>query len=291
MKILIIMFVILLVAVLAEIYRELHNFQVTRYTVASDKLSEGKRGRVIFLSDLHNHLYGEKNKNLLKSVENEKPDYILIGGDMLVGKNGYTYDVAEEFVKSLARICPVYYANGNHEQRMKEQPDKYEQSYEKYKESLTASGIHFLENESVSVHLNRGQVVVSGLEIPKECYTHFRKTPMRGGAIEERIGGCSPDRYQILLAHNPSYMREYLEWGADLILSGHLHGGIVRIPGIAGIIAPNFELFPKYSGDMYKEGKQTVIVSKGLGSHTIPVRFLNPAEIVVIDLEGTKKRQ
>lgn len=291
MKILIIMFAILLVAVLAEIYRELHSFQVTRYTVASDKLSEGKRGRVIFLSDLHNHLYGEKNKNLLKSVENEKPDYILIGGDMLVGKNGYTYDVAEEFVKSLARICPVYYANGNHEQRMKEQPDKYEQSYEKYKESLTASGIHFLENESVSVHLDRGQVVISGLEIPKECYTHFRKTPMRGGAIEERIGGCSPDRYQILLAHNPSYMREYLEWGADLILSGHLHGGIVRIPGIAGILAPNFELFPKYSGDMYKEGKQTVIVSKGLGSHTIPVRFLNPAEIVVIDLEGTKKRQ
>lgn len=288
MKILIIMFVILLAAALIEIYRELHSFQVTRYIVASDKLSEGERGRVIFLSDLHNHLYGEKNKNLLKAIEGEKPDYILIGGDMLVGKNGYTYDVAEEFVKSLAKMCPVYYANGNHEQRMKEQPDKYEQSYEKYKESLTASGIHFLENESVQISLDLAQVTISGLEIPRECYTHFRKTVMRGGVIEERIGKCSCDRYQILLAHNPSYMREYIEWGADLILSGHLHGGIVRIPGIAGVISPNLELFPKYSGDMYKEGKQTVIVSKGLGSHTIPVRLFNPAEIVVIDLEGTK---
>lgn len=288
MKILIMMFVILLAAALVEIYRELHSFQVTRYIVASDKLSEGKRGRIIFLSDLHNHLYGEKNKNLLKAIEGQKPDYILIGGDMLVGKNGYTYDVAEEFVKSLAKMCPVYYANGNHEQRMKEQPDKYEQSYEKYKESLTASGVHFLENESVQISLDLAQVTISGLEIPRECYTHFRKIAMRGGAIEERIGKCSCDRYQILLAHNPSYMREYIEWGADLILSGHLHGGIVRIPGIAGVISPNLELLPKYSGDMYKEGKQTVIVSKGLGNHTIPVRLFNPAEIVVIDLEGTK---
>lgn len=289
MKILIVIFVILLAAVLGEIYRELHSFQVTRYVVTSDKLSGTNKRRIVFLSDLHNHVYGDHNEELLKSIEEEKPDCILIGGDMLVGKNGYTYEAAEALVKPLAQICPVYYANGNHEQRMKEQPDKYEQSYAKYKASLEVSGIRFLENESETVSLDNEKVVVTGLEIPRECYTHFKKTPMRGGAMEERIGKRSSDGYQILLAHNPSYMREYLEWGADLILSGHLHGGIMRIPGITGVISPNFDLFPKYSGDMYKEGNQTVIVSKGLGSHTIPIRLFNPAEIVSIELRGAKK--
>lgn len=288
MEILIVVFVILVVAVLAEIYRELHGFRVTRYVVTSDKLSEAKGHRIIFLSDLHNHIYGEKNEPLLKAVEQEKPDYILIGGDMLIGKNGYTYEAAEALVKPLTQICPVYYANGNHEQRMKEQPDKYEQSYAQYKGSLESAGVHFLENESVSVALGNRDVVISGLEIPRECYTHFKKTQMHGGAIEERIGKCASDQYQILLAHNPSYMKEYLDWGADLILSGHLHGGVMRIPGITGVISPNFELFPKYSGDIYREGRQTVVVSKGLGSHTIPVRLFNPAEIVVLDFEDGK---
>ena len=262
--------------VFAEMYRELHTFRVTRYQVASPKLA-GKKTWV-FLSDLHNQVYGVNNCRLIDAVKKESPDLILIGGDMLVGKNGHSYEPALACVKELVKIAPVYYANGNHEERMKLKPQKYDQSYALYREKLLHLGVHLLENES--------KVRLTGLEIPLECYTHLKRREMPEGAIKERIGNRDPEAFQVLLAHNPSYMKEYLAWGADLILSGHLHGGMVRIPGIGGVIGPDFVLFPKYSGEMRRVGDQTVIVSKGLGTHTIHIRLFNPAEVVVLSLNN-----
>ena len=100
------------------------------------------------------------------------------------------------------------------------------------------------------------------------------------------MGKKDSTNYQILLAHNPMYAETYLEWGADLILSGHLHGGIVRIPGLGGVVSPQFRLFPKYSGEHTEKNGKSVVVSKGLGTHTIKIRFLNPAEVVVLHLSG-----
>ena len=269
--------------VFAEMYRELHTFRVTRYRVASPKLTGEKTW--VFLSDLHNQVYGENNCKLIDAVKNESPDLILIGGDMLVGKNGHSYEPALACVKELVKIAPVYYANGNHEERMKLKPEKYDQSYALYREKLLEFGVHLLENES-TVLSDYSKVRLTGLEIPLECYTHLKRREMPGGAIKERIGNRDPEAFQVLLAHNPSYMKEYLAWGADLILSGHLHGGMVRIPGIGGVIGPDFVLFPKYSGEMRRVGDQTVIVSKGLGTHTIHIRLFNPAEIVVLSLNN-----
>ena len=270
--------------VFAEMYRELHTFRVTRYRVASPKLTGEKTW--VFLSDLHNQVYGENNCKLIDAVKNESPDLILIGGDMLVGKNGHSYEPALACVKELVKIAPVYYANGNHEERMKLKPEKYDQSYALYREKLLEFGVHLLENES-TVLSDDSKVRLTGLEIPLECYTHLKRREMPGGAIKERIGNRDPEAFQVLLAHNPSYMKEYLAWGADLILSGHLHGGMVRIPGIGGVIGPDFVLFPKYSGEMRRVGRQTVIVSKGLGTHTIHIRLFNPAEIVVLSLNNS----
>ena len=270
--------------VFAEMYRELHTFRVTRYRVASPKLTGEKTW--VFLSDLHNQVYGENNCKLIDAVKNESPDLILIGGDMLVGKNGHSYEPALACVKELVKIAPVYYANGNHEERMKLKPEKYDQSYALYREKLLEFGVHLLENES-TVLSDDSKVRLTGLEIPLECYTHLKRREMPGGAIKERIGNRDPEAFQVLLAHNPSYMKEYLAWGADLILSGHLHGGMVRIPGIGGVIGPDFVLFPKYSGEMRRVGDQTVIVSKGLGTHTIHIRLFNPAEIVVLSLNNS----
>ena len=244
--------------VFAEMYRELHIFRVTRYQVASPKLAGEKTW--VFLSDLHNQVYGVNNCRLIDAVKKESPDLILIGGDMLVGKNGHSYEPALACVKELVKIAPVYYANGN-------------------------LGVHLLENES-TVLSDESKVRLTGLEIPLECYTHLKRREMPEGAIKERIGNRDPEAFQVLLAHNPSYMKEYLAWGADLILSGHLHGGMVRIPGIGGVIGPDFVLFPKYSGEMRRVGDQTVIVSKGLGTHTIHIRLFNPAEVVVLSLNN-----
>lgn len=102
--------------------------------------------------------------------------------------------------------------------------------------------------------------------------------------MEALIGKADKTEYNILLAHNPVFTPTYLGWGADLSISGHLHGGIVRIPYLGGVITPQMKLFPKYSGELTREGESAVVVSKGLGTHTIKVRFMNPAELVVIHL-------
>ena len=82
----------------------------------------------------------------------------------------------------------------------------------------------------------------------------------------------------------PAYMDAYKKWGADLILSGHLHGGLVRCPGIGAVVTPQGFLFPKYSGEMRREGEQTIVVSRGLGSHTINIRLFNMPEVIAIEV-------
>lgn len=288
-KIILIIVAVFIVYCLIEMIRELRDFRVTKYRICSQKLNGIKREKkIIFLSDLHNRMYGEENERLLKSIRNQHPDLILIGGDMLVRKDGNFYDKTVHFLAKLPGICPVYCANGNHEQKLKELPDKYEQSYEEYKKALTASGIHMLENASETVKLDEVPVKLSGLEIPLGAYARFGKKELSLKEITDRIGEHGDD-YQILLAHHPGYMKEYLAYGADLILGGHYHGCLVQLPGIGGVISTNFTLFPKYSGGIYQEGEQTAVVSRGLGTHSVPLRLWNWPELIVLELSGNER--
>ena len=288
-KIILIIVAVFIGYCLIEMIRELRDFRVTKYRICSQKLNGIKREKkIIFLSDLHNRMYGEENERLLESIRNQHPDLILIGGDMLVRKDGNSYDKTVHFLAKLPGICPVYCANGNHEQKLKELPDKYEQSYEEYKKALTASGIHMLENASETVKLDEVPVKLSGLEIPLGAYARFGKKELSLKEITDRIGEHGDD-YQILLAHHPGYMKEYLAYGADLILGGHYHGCVVQLPGIGGVISTNFTLFPKYSGGIYQEGEQTAVVSRGLGTHSVPLRLWNWPELIVLELSGNER--
>ena len=145
-----------------------------------------------------------------------------------------------------------------------------------------------LENASETVKLDEVPVKLSGLEIPLGAYARFGKKDLPLKEITDRIGEHG-EEYQILFAHHPGYIQEYLEYGADLILSGHYHGGVMQLPGIGGVISPDFTLFPKYSGGIYREGTQTVVVSRGLGTHSVPVRLWNWPELIVLELSGTSE--
>lgn len=287
-------------AAAVEVYRETHNFCITRYIVSVPrKYNIRKEIKLLFLSDLHNCVYGKENSELFHAVENEKPDLILIGGDMLVGKMDEPFDAALGFVRRLPSVCPVFYVNGNHESRMKEYREVYGNTYEEYKSSLEQSGVCFLENEIRHITVKNQKIDVSGLELPVSSYRKFKKADISS----EDIRGCfecpndssadkavndpggAEERFTILLAHNPAYMDAYLKWGADLVLSGHLHGGLVRVPGIGGIVTPQGFLFPKYSGEMTREGEQTVIVSRGLGTHTLNIRLFNMPELISVRLK------
>lgn len=284
--ILVVVFLVLIAFLLIENKRELGRFQVTTYNITSFKLAGLKsKKKIIFLSDLHNCSYGKENQELLDAIIEAKPDLILIGGDMLVRKDGCSHIETLIFLQELPQVCPVYYANGNHEQKLKEYPDRYQQSYQDYKERLLHMGIHLLENESANIVLDNARLQITGLEIPIEGYRRLHRMKLSLSDVEERIGKSTED-YQILLAHNPRYVQVYKDWGADLILSGHLHGGVMRLPGIGGVIGPDLTIFPKYSGDLYQEGDTSIVVSKGLGVHSIPIRLFNPAEMIVLEIEN-----
>lgn len=286
MKILVKMIGTFLLLTAGEMVRELRFFHVTRYRVTSRKLSGLKAPKkIIFLSDLHNYCYGRENEPLFLAVAKEKPDLILVGGDMLLRKDNSSYEHTVKLLSRLPAVCPVYHANGNHEQKMKERPRKYKRSFRDYKERLLKAGVHFLENESVTLMWDERKVRITGLEIPLRGYERWARHRIGKADIEGKIGEAE-DAYEILMAHHPAHIPAYFRWGADLVLSGHYHGGVMRIPGIGGVAAPDFTLFPKYSGGCYQIGEGTAVVSKGLGVHSVPIRLFNPAEIVVVELRG-----
>lgn len=286
---LLVLLIVVIVAVMIECIREICTFKVTHYNIKSQKLMNIKEKRILLLSDLHNYEYGEKNAKLLEAIRNQKPDLILVAGDMLVGKAGTSAKIAIDLMKQLPLICDTYFANGNHEQRMKENQEIYGQTFIEYKEELLKSGVYYLENETRTVRWGEAEIEISGLEIPAEYYRKFQKVVMADNCMESCLGKADVSKYQILIAHNPIFMDEYLRWGADLVVSGHLHGGVVRIPLWRGVITPQGGLFPKYSGEMTKVKEAAVVVSKGIGIHTIPIRFMNPAEIVVLHVSGVEE--
>ena len=277
---------VILAICLIEWIREINTFRVTNYAISSEKLNGMNEKRIVFLSDLHNQEYGCNNSKLLQKIKEQNPSLILVGGDMLIGKKNVSTHVAETFIIELTKIAPVYYANGNHEFRMKAYEEIYEGKNKEYKEKLEQHGVIFLENDYVELELGNKKIEIYGLEIPKETYKKFTKVALTLQQMEELLAKSEDDHYRILLAHNPVFMDTYEAWGADLILSGHLHGGVVRLPGIGGVISPQFKLFPKYSGELTVKDNCSIVVSKGLGTHTIPIRFLNPAEVVVLSING-----
>ncbi len=268
-----------------EIYWETHHFVQTEYVIRSEKLKGlTKEARILFFSDLHNHAYGAGEADLLAAARESHPDLILIGGDMVVASGRPGSGQALQLIRGLTEIAPVYYANGNHEQRAKEHPGAYCFQYADYRDTLTSCGVTFLSNASVSLSLGEVPVRLTGLEIPERCYTHFTRAPLYRADLYERIGKRDPDSFEILLAHNPAYMDTYVSWGADLILSGHLHGGVVGLPGKRGAITPDFRIFPPYCGGLYQKGRSSIVVSRGLGTHTVNLRLFDPAELILLRL-------
>lgn len=278
--------------VIAEIYREMHRFVISRCRIRTDKFSpDMPEIRAVFLSDLHSKEYGRNNEELVASIRAEKPDLILIGGDMLVGKPDTSSEKAAAFVEQLPKIAPVWYASGNHEQRMREDRESYGDAYQSYQSRLERAGVRFLSDQNEEITCRGGRLRIAGLEVPQECYGRTSRYELTEEEITRHIGVPDGEIFQILMAHPPEYTDVYRSWGADLILSGHLHGGIVRIPFLGAVFTPQLRLFPKYSGGFYREGDTHIVVSKGLGTHTVNIRLFNPAELIVIHMEGQKKER
>lgn len=263
-----------------------NRFVIRRHTIKHEKIKN--KYRAVVLSDLHNKRFGKNNALLIEAIDAQKPDGIWIAGDILTARPGKSMEPAIELLTALAKKYPIFYANGNHEHRLKLYPETYGDMAEKYAEALTQIGIQPLVNEQRL--LEKENIRIYGAEIDREYYKRFTIPDMKREYLTEIMGEPYCENYVVLLAHNPDFFPVYAEWGADLVLSGHVHGGMVRIPGWKGVVSPNVRLFPKYDGGTFEEGKSTMILSRGLGMHTIPVRLFNPGELIVIDFmqEGSQ---
>lgn len=274
---------VFLVGLLWIMLYDSNRFVVRNYHVKDKRIY--KNFRMVVLADLHNKRYGKHNEQLLKAIRECEPDLILVAGDIPTAKPKKKLDVAIEFMSELVKDFPVYYGNGNHEHRMKIYPETYGDMYEVYEKALREMGVKLLVNEHAC--LPEYGITIYGAEIDKYYYTRFGIRPMDQGYLKELLGKLEKDDYSILIAHNPDYFPKYAEWGADLVLSGHIHGGMVRIPFLGkGVVSPNVRFFPKYDGGEFHIGQSTMVLSRGLGMHTIPIRLFNPGEVVVIDFEN-----
>lgn len=295
--ILIILAVILLVIFL---YKESTGFRVVRYEITSDKIK--KDLKIAFLSDLHDtdtDTFADKmkdkgkasesgyvhNRKLLDTIKDESVDYVMLSGDMITSYMQPKYNSSNtfEFLRDLSKEHKVIYGIGNHEQRYLEDADTFPGKFEQLKKFVKEQGIEFLENDNIL--LEDYNVRVFGIIIPLEYYRRVVTKHFSADFMEKSIGKADEGCFNILLAHTPEHFDDYVLWNADLVLSGHVHGGIIGIPGIGGVISPQLKLFPKYDFGEYKKDNSTMILSRGIGWHTIPVRVFNKAELVIIDIK------
>lgn len=275
-------------ALLAESEYEKKHFEIRRYRVHTDKLGEEWNGsRLVFLSDLHGNSFGENNIRLKEAMEEIRPEAVLIGGDMMIVKPWKEMDFSglEDLLQWLCGRYPVYYANGNHESRMGSEPEVYPGWYSVFQEMLKRTGITWLSDSHAEIKKGESSLHLYGLNIEKEYYNKGKIRPLTADYVKEHLGSCCEDGYCLLLAHTPVYLKDYAAWGADLILSGHFHGGTIRLPGLGGVMSPQFQFFSPFNRDVVYENGVPMVISAGLGTHSVNIRLNNPPQIVVLELK------
>ncbi len=270
--------------VLVMIY-DVNRFVIVTYSIRSKKIH--KPYRFVLLSDLHNKQFGKENETLLKKIRLLNPDAVYMAGDMVTATPGHDMQPTLHFLEKIASEYPVYYGQGNHEYRMELYPETYGDMSEVLRNGLKKAGILPMKNSHV--HVPDYGISVYGVEIEREYYQRFKTLPMDGDYLNGLLGEPKEDAYRILIAHNPDYFKDYAAWGADLVLSGHVHGGLMRLPFLGGVISPAIRLFPKYDGGLFKEGESRMILGRGLGTHTLPIRIFNPGELILVELKPEHK--
>lgn len=251
---------------------------INEITIKNEKIPDNFSGfRIAQISDLHNAEFGKDNKKLLSLLETCEPDIILLTGDLVDSRNT-DIEIAISFSEKASAIAPTYYVSGNHEARIDE--------YEDLTEGLENAGVQVLKNESVLLEQSGKSICVAGMEDPSFVtdYLFGDSETVAIDVLSELIS--DEDVFTILLSHRPELFDTYVECKADLVFSGHAHGGQFRLPFIGGIVAPNQGLFPKYDAGQFTEGSTNMIVSRGIGNSILPFRINNRPEIVLVELKS-----
>ncbi len=262
---------ILIAALIAWAAIDSRNIDVTRFTVSG--APEAFSGfKIAQISDLHNAEFGTDNQKLIDILKSEAPDAIVITGDLIDARRTNT-EIAESFARRCMEIADCYYVPGNHEARLGG-------TYDAFESALIADGVNVLRNGSVRIRKEMDAIRIVGVDDPA-----FAKASDAITNLDAALEALSSDDFTILLAHRPELIDEYSKWGIDLVLSGHAHGGQIRLPGIGGLYAPGQGFFPKYTSGNYTVGDTEMIVSRGIGNSAFPLRVNDRPEVVIVTLK------
>ena len=252
------------------------DLEISRYEVKSQKLPESFDGfKIVQLSDLHGAEFGEDGMELVEKVKELEPDMIALTGDFVTDEGDLA--AVEKLAARLVKLCPVYFVSGNHEFGSGLAIE--------VRNILERAGVKYLSNEYLTISRGEDEILLGGVEDPL-AYAD-RLSP---DELAQKMNDAAPDAFKILLGHRNYWMTEYPELPVDLIFCGHAHGGLIRIPGVGGLIGTDRRLFPDFDAGEYNNGRYTLIVSRGLGNSVSIPRIFNRPEIVCVELSSAYAR-
>ncbi|MBQ3011361.1 MAG: metallophosphoesterase [Oscillospiraceae bacterium] len=247
-----------------------HRLVTTDYDIRFSNLPEAFDGfTVVQLSDLHGAQYGTDNSRLVSRVAALQPDLIALTGDYIESPD--QLDVTAALIRQLSDIAPVTFTSGNH--------DWASGAIKDLKQTVTDCGGTYLSNEAIPLTRAGETILLVGVEDPNS-----RADMIRPDALLQQLSAEHPDQFVILQAHRNDFITKYPALPCDLILTGHGHGGVIRLPFIGGLIGTERSLFPRYDAGLFQSGRYTMVVSRGLGDAPLLPRFLNNPEIVSVTL-------
>ena len=262
--------IVTLVLLVAFLYVNNEWLTVSEHTVESPKIPASFDGyRIVQISDLHDATFGENQQRLVNKVRREKPNMIVITGD-LIDSNRYDLENSLDVVDQIMEMAEVYYVTGNHEVATND--------VERIKEELSARGVRVLSNETFNITRDGESISLTGIE-----------DPLMGMEAADMLKASNVPKepFNLLLAHRPEDFQSYVDAGIDLTFSGHAHGGQFRIPFVGGLVAPGQGYFPKFTAGLHEQGTSKLVISRGLGNSVIPIRLFNLPEIVVVTLKSS----
>lgn len=281
---------VIVVFIALFLYWENNSLEVTSYRLAYNNLPNGFDGyRIVQISDMHGKTFGQGNSSLSERIKSLKPDVLLATGDLMsstVNDGGAFLD----FLDSFDGFCPVYMCLGNHEQiaRWLVNGDN-SVDYEAFIRQVKNKGVKLLDNDKTILERNGDKISLEGLTLELYHYSRRDINPedesllLKKAYIDKTLGK-SGDLFTILMAHNPAYFKEYTQWGADLTLAGHVHGGVIQVPFKGGLLSPEHVFFPEYDAGLFEDEDGKLIVNRGLGYSQINFRLFNRPEISFIEL-------
>ncbi len=261
------------VAFLAGFFYTQQTWLTTReVAVVLDGLPQGFDGlRIAQISDLHGMEFGTDNSRLLEQVADFAPDLIAVTGDLIDEED--TMELVPHLAAALADIAPTYYVTGNHEWARGEVSELIA--------ALESAGVVCLQNQSVILERSGDRLALCGVHDPNGYAD--QKTPEE---LMTELTGAKGELFTLLLAHRNTLFPRYAAAGYDFVLSGHGHGGLIRLPFTDGLVGTNMDLFPTYTNGEYTSGDSTLFVSRGLGNNPKMFRLFNRPDLPLITLRA-----